>query len=149
MGGLGKMKIVERLPGLLVGFFLIGGISVIIWNVFTTSAQTKSDNLRIPAFSEQASAGKKAYDANCASCHGVNASGSDKGPPLVHDIYNPGHHDDKSFVRAARLGVPGHHWRFGNMPPQPKVSFEETVDITRYIREMQRANGIFYKPHRM
>lgn len=143
------MKIVGRLPGLLVGAFLIGGIFVIVWNSLATTAQTQPVNVRIPALSEQASAGKRAYDANCASCHGVNAAGGDRGPPLVHDIYNPGHHTDQSFVRAARLGVPRHHWNFGNMPPQPNVSFEETVDIIRYIRELQRANGIFYKPHRM
>ncbi len=143
------MKIVERLPGLLVGAVLIGGIAVIVWNSLATTARTQPVNVRIPALSEQASAGKRAYDANCASCHGANAGGGDGGPPLVHDIYNPGHHANEAFVRAVRLGVPQHHWNFGNMPPLPKVSFEETVDITRYIRELQRANGIFYKPHRM
>ncbi len=143
------MKIAERLPGLLVSAVLIGGISVIVWKFIATPAQTQAVNVRIPALSGQASAGKRAYDANCVSCHGANAAGGDKGPPLVHDIYNPGHHADEAFVRAARFGVQQHHWRFGNMPPQPKVSFEENGDIIRYIRELQRANGIFYKPHRM
>ncbi len=143
------MKIVEHLPKILVGAFLIGGISVIVWNSLATTAQTQAVNVRIPALSGQASAGKRAYDANCASCHGANAGGGDGGPPLVHDIYNPGHHANAAFVRAARLGVQQHHWKFGNMPPLPKVSIEQTTDIIRYIRELQRANGIFYKPHRM
>jgi len=143
------MKIIERLPGLLVGLFLIGGIAVIVWNSLATTSQTQTVNVRTPALSEQASAGKRAYDANCVSCHGANAAGSDQGPPLVHDIYNPGHHANEAFVRAARLGVQQHHWKFGNMPPQPKVSFGETTAIIRYIRELQRANAIFYRPHRM
>ncbi len=143
------MKIAERLPGLLVGAVLIGGIAVIVGKFTVPPAQTQAVNVRIPALSEQASAGKLAYDANCLSCHGANAAGSDKGPPLVHDIYNPGHHGDEAFVLAARSGVRQHHWRFGNMPPQPKAGFEKITTVIRYIRELQRANGIFYRPHRM
>ncbi len=143
------MKIAKHLPKILVGAFLLGGISVIVWNALSSVAQTKPVSLRIPTLSEQASAGKRVYDANCASCHGINGAGGEMGPPLVHDIYNPGHHADEAFIRAVRFGVSQHHWNFGNMMPQPKVSFEETRDIIRYIRELQRANGIFYKPHRM
>jgi cytochrome c551/c552 len=35
------------------------------------------------------------------------------------------------------------------MPPQPQVSDEELAAIIRYVRELQTANGIFYRPHRM
>ncbi|NQU59752.1 MAG: cytochrome c [Rhodospirillales bacterium] len=143
------MKISENLPKILVGVFLIGGISMIVWNSVATTAQTQPVDVRIPTLSAPAQKGKLVYDANCAACHGANGAGSEQGPPLVHDIYNPGHHADESFIRAVRLGVPRHHWNFGNMMPQPKVSFEETTDIIKYIRELQRANGIFYKPHRM
>ncbi len=144
------MKIAERLPGLLVGAVLIGGIAVIVGKFIAPPAQTQAVNVRVPALSGQASAGKLAYDADCASCHGANAAGGgDKGPPLVHDIYNPGHHADEAFVLAVRSGVRQHHWRFGNMPPQPEVGSEEITAIVRYIRELQRANGIFYKQHRM
>ncbi len=143
------MKFAKYLPNILVGAFLIGGISVIVWNALSSAAQTKPVGVRVPALSEQAAAGKRVFDANCASCHGINGGGGEKGPPLVHDIYNPGHHADEAFIRAARFGVSQHHWKFGKMPPQPKVGFEETRDIIRYIRELQRANGIFYKKHRM
>lgn len=67
----------------------------------------------------------------------------------MHDIYNPGHHADEAFLRAARNGVQQHHWRFGDMPPQPQVSDEQLVQIVRYVRELQQANGIRFKPHRM
>ena len=105
--------------------------------------------ISVPTLSAQAVAGQKAFDANCVSCHGRFGTGSDKGPPLMHDIYNPGHHADEAFQRAARNGVQQHHWRFGDMPPQPRVSDEELVQIVRYVCELQQANGIRSKPHRM
>ena len=93
--------------------------------------------------------GKAVFDDNCAACHGENASGTDQGPPLVHDIYNPGHHADMAFVLAARQGVRAHHWRFGNMPPQPGVTETEVEKVVQYVRELQQANGITYRPHNM
>jgi mono/diheme cytochrome c family protein len=93
--------------------------------------------------------GKIAFNANCAPCHGTNAAGGDKGPPLVHVIYNPGHHADGSFFLAAKRGVRRHHWRFGDMPPQPQVTDGELAAIVRYVRELQAANGIGNEPHRM
>lgn len=104
----------------------------------------------VPAsFSSQARAGQHAFDANCARCHGKNGAGTDQGPPLVHEIYNPGHHADAAFFLAAQRGVFRHHWNFGDMPPQPQVTREQMADIVRYVRELQQANGITWKPHRM
>ena len=105
--------------------------------------------LKVPAFSTLATQGKTNFDANCASCHGVNATGTANGPPLIHDIYNPGHHADEAFFRAAKGGVPQHHWRFGNMARLPNVTDKQLVSIIRYVREMQEANGIFYRKHVM
>ena len=93
--------------------------------------------------SMQGHPGKVAFAKHCGQCHGTNATGTDKGPPLVHRYYVPSHHADFSFVRAVRQGVRQHHWRFGNMPPQPEVSKEEIDSIILYVRELQRANGIF------
>jgi hypothetical protein len=39
-------------------------------------------------------------------------------------------------------GVRAHHWRFGDMPPDPAVTPVEVAQITRYVRELQQANGI-------
>ncbi len=86
--------------------------------------------------------GERLFNANCASCHGLEAAGTDNGPPLIHLYYAPGHHDDDSFRRAARNGVQQHHWFFGDMPPVPNVSDDEVEQIIRYVRETQRANGI-------
>ena len=106
-------------------------------------------DVQIPRFSQVAARGQSAFDRTCAACHGRNAAGSDKGPPLVHDIYNPGHHGNASFLIAAKKGVRCHHWNFGDMPPQPQVTEDEMASIIRYVRELQTANGIFYRRHRM
>ena len=106
-------------------------------------------SVRIPDLSPVAVMGQKAFDESCASCHGVIGSGTDQGPPLIHDIYNPGHHSNAAFYAAADRGVRQHHWRFGNMPPQPQVSKSKMAAIIRYIRELQKANDITYRPHKM
>lgn len=123
-------------------------LAALAWQGTAPRAQGVVD-VKVPPLSAAATRGKVAFDANCASCHGVNASGTDKGPPLVHDFYNPGHHADGAFFLAAKIGVRQHHWRFGNMPPQPQVTEEQVAAIVRYVRELQVANGITARPHRM
>ncbi|WP_248304542.1 cytochrome c [Breoghania sp. L-A4] len=103
----------------------------------------------LPDLTPMAAKGKKEFDAVCAACHGVNATGTDKGPPFLHDIYNPGHHSDEAFFVAAQLGVRQHHWPYGSMPPQPNVSVEQIAAIVKYVRELQAANGITARPHTM
>ena len=87
-------------------------------------------------------AGEALFNASCAACHGVRAGGSEVGPPLIHDYYKPSHHGDAAFLLAAQRGVIAHHWRFGNMPPVPAVTADELASIIRYVREVQKANGI-------
>jgi mono/diheme cytochrome c family protein len=98
----------------------------------------------VPAtFSDNAKIGQVAFEAKCAICHGANAAGQDGvAPPLVHKIYEPGHHGDAAFLLAARNGVRAHHWRFGNMPPVEGVTDGDVKMIVAYVRELQRANGI-------
>ena len=107
--------------------------------------QQRSDqqiSVTVPELSPEVKGGEAVFVAHCAGCHGMNAAGSDKGPPLIDPIYRPAHHGDFSFVRAVTLGVPQHHWLFGAMPAQPQVSREQIDQIVTYIREIQRANGI-------
>lgn len=143
------MKLTKNLPAIAVGTVLLAGVAVVGWRFIAPSADTAAVAVKVPALSAQAAMGKRAYDANCIACHGANGAGSGNGPPLIHDIYNPGHHPDIAFFAAARRGVRRHHWHFGNMPPQPQVKPDELAAIVRYVREVQQANGIFFKPHRM
>src|SRR5690606_16174392 len=87
--------------------------------------------------------GELIYRENCSSCHGQAALGTPQGPPLVHRIYEPSHHADISFVLAAERGVRAHHWRFGDMPPQPGVTREEVEEVVGYIRWLQREAGVY------
>ncbi len=97
------------------------------------------------ALSPEAAEGEVLFNNNCAECHGPNAAGTKQGPPLIHDIYNPGHHSDESFYLAVAVGSRAHHWPYGDMPAQEQVSREEATLIIKYIRELQEANGIVYE----
>ena len=79
---------------------------------------------------------------SCAECHGMVAGGTDKGPPLIHKYYEPNHHGDFAFFRAVKQGVKAHHWPYGDMPPQPNVSEVDVELIIKFVREVQRENGI-------
>ena len=87
--------------------------------------------------------GESKFNANCASCHGNQAAGTDHGPPLVHKIYEPNHHGDPAFQRAAANGVKAHHWEFGNMPNIEGVTPEDVDQIVKYVRWLQKQAGIF------
>lgn len=129
----------------LIAFGALGG-GIIFWQDEPSDPQAQ---MILPSFSAAARTGNIAFDENCASCHGLNGWGSIQGPPLIHGIYNPGHHNDDSFYRATRQGTPQHHWNFGDMPPQPQVSQRQITAIITYIRELQEANGIVWKKHVM
>lgn len=86
--------------------------------------------------------GATLFAENCARCHGDAGGGTDMGPPLVHKLYEPGHHPDFSFQRAVKNGVIAHHWDFGDMPPAAGLSEDEVTQIIAYIRGLQREGGI-------
>lgn len=116
------------------------------WMIVSSQRDDASEpglaSLTLPALTPEQEDGRALFEANCAACHGVNAAGSDQGPPLVHRIYEPSHHCDMAFVLAAKQGVRAHHWRFGNMPAVAGVNDEEVLLILAYVRALQRANGI-------
>lgn len=101
-----------------------------------------ADSIIVPSFSQAALSGEQFFNQFCSACHGKNAAGTNQGPPLLHQLYVPGHHGDASIRSAALNGVTAHHWRFGNMPPVEGIQEEHIGWITKYLRELQAANGI-------
>ncbi|EAU40422.1 cytochrome c family protein [Fulvimarina pelagi HTCC2506] len=135
---LGKTALAFILGTVAIGAFLIWrGISP---GGFSTDHIV---DVTVPELTAQAAHGEALFAENCAACHGENAGGSKQGPPLIHRIYKPNHHGDQAFLIAASQGVRAHHWAFGNMPPVDGVSSREIANITAYVREVQKANGIF------
>jgi mono/diheme cytochrome c family protein len=143
------MKFTRNIPKIAATGLLIGGLIATALNFPTAAGQSRVATITVPTFSKLAKEGKVAFDQTCAKCHGKNGVGTDKGPPLLHQIYNPGHHGDAAFYRAVKHGSQQHHWRFGNMPPQPNVTDKQIAAIIRYVRELQTANGIVLRQHRM
>lgn len=93
--------------------------------------------------SSEATIGQRIFEASCADCHGVDATGQNGvAPPLIHRTYEPSHHSDEAFQIAVRNGVRAHHWPFGDMPPVQGLTRADVQYIARYIREVQQENGI-------
>lgn len=95
-----------------------------------------------PAGPGGAASGAALFDTHCGRCHGPGGQGTDHGPPLVHQIYEPSHHPDAAFYRAVAQGVRAHHWRFGDMPRVGGLSNADVTAIIGYVRERQREAGI-------
>ena len=146
------MDLTKRIIAISIILIVVGTIYLVWPSALQTAASdTKISmengvlaNVLLPKnLSQSAQIGKLGFDAKCAACHGVNAAGQDGvAPPLVHMIYEPSHHGDEAFQRAAAMGVRGHHWPFGEMPPIEGVTRGDVTMIIAYIRELQRANGI-------
>ena len=144
----------------IAAIFVLGG-AAIYWNIAQQPAQDMGHSMVPPDTSDlkqgapivdvavpsklsaEAQVGKRAFEAKCAECHGINAAGQNGvAPPLIHKIYEPAHHSDMAFVLAAKNGVRAHHWSFGNMPPVEGLTDADVKLIARYVRELQRKNGI-------
>ncbi len=97
-------------------------------------------SLKVP---DELQTGNEKFHTFCAPCHGPQGVGTDHGPPLVHKIYEPSHHADMAFYRAAAQGVRAHHWKFGNMPKIDGVTSEDVTEIIGYVRWLQQQAGIF------
>lgn len=127
--------------GVLLGAIVIAG-AIVVWQSHPGTQPPSTVPVTVPSLSADARQGQALFEANCTGCHGANAAGTSSGPPLIHKIYEPSHHADITFTMAVKQGVRAHHWRFGNMPPVPGVDDAQITLITRYVREVQRANGI-------
>lgn len=85
--------------------------------------------------------GEQLYLNHCASCHGSDLRGTDKGPSHLSIVYEPDHHPDDAFRSAVRNGVTAHHWEFGDMAPIPGLTDDAIDAIVAYVRTTQERNG--------
>ena len=85
--------------------------------------------------------GASVYQARCASCHGEDLRGTDKGPSQLSIVYEPNHHGDESYRSAIRNGAPQHHWGFGDMPAVEDITDDQIERVITYIRTQQQELG--------
>jgi mono/diheme cytochrome c family protein len=88
-----------------------------------------------------AAAGEPVYQQSCASCHGDDLRGTDRGPSHLSQVYEPNHHPDAAFVAAVRNGSAQHHWDFGDMPAVEGLTDEQIADVIAYVRSVQESEG--------
>jgi mono/diheme cytochrome c family protein len=136
--GTDSMKITKTIK-LQVGTLLLG---IAILAACDSSAPSKPAAVGGGPVPAEFQVGEATFNANCSACHGKQAAGTDHGPPLVHKIYEPNHHGDPAFQRAAADGVKAHHWEFGNMPKISAVTPTDVDQIVKYVRWLQRQAGI-------
>lgn len=117
--------------------YLSAAAAVLLITASGLRAETESQTV------DAISRGEAVFAAHCVKCHGEKATGTDKGPPLVHRFYHPNHHADVTFRWAVDKGVRAHHWAFGDMPKIEGVSKDEVEMVITYIRDLQRKAGIF------
>jgi len=127
-----------------VSLFVRGIRGMIVWTALVAAggAQAQSPPTLAPGFFPNSAKGERLYQEKCASCHGKDLRGTEKGPPQIHIYYVPNHHGDAAYQIAVRSGVRQHHWRFGDMPPVPGLTAEDVGHIVAYIRREQKKAGL-------
>ncbi len=129
----------------MVPLLVIGALIMGVYFLFSGGGKKPDTSVavKMPVLSSTAASGQAIFKINCSQCHGPNAGGTTQGPPLIHKYYEPNHHADGAFYRATTMGVRAHHWRFGNMPPIRTVTTQDVSKIIVFIRDVQKANGVF------
>lgn len=133
------VAVIDSRRHVLLGLMTLLMAAVVSLPVAAQSVQVPQPS---PGLMPNPAAGKGLYEKNCASCHGVDLQGSDKGPPMLNRIYQPSHHSDAAFQLAVSNGSRAHHWKFGDMAPVPGLSPDDVAQITAYVRFEQRKVGI-------
>ncbi|MFT6812462.1 MAG: mono/diheme cytochrome c family protein [Ilumatobacter sp.] len=129
-------------------------VRVPLWQRHTTIAAAVTGVLVLiaaacgsaPATTEPASpgglgGGGDLYQSNCASCHGANLQGTDKGPSHLSIVYEPNHHGDDAFRSAIINGAQQHHWNFGEMAAITGLDDDQIDDVIAYVRSEQERQG--------
>ena len=116
----------------------VGGLAVSVFVVGCSSDATPTAQVGGSGETN----GADVYAASCASCHGSDLRGTDKGPSHLSIVYEPGHHGDDSFRSAIANGAPQHHWTFGDMAPIEGLSNEQVEAVIAFVRAEQERLGL-------
>lgn len=109
--------------------------------VLATTIGCGSDDGPTEAAGEGVDRGREVYAQSCASCHGQDLEGTDRGPSHLSIVYEPSHHPDGAFRAAIANGAPQHHWDFGPMPPVAGLSPDDVEAVIAFVRSEQDARG--------
>lgn len=114
-----------------------------IWrrHIAIVVASCGSDDAAAPVEPIGTGDGVALYQSKCASCHGSDLRGTDKGPSHLSIVYEPNHHGDDAFRSAIVNGAQQHHWNFGDMAAIPDLDDEEIDSIIGYVRSEQQRQG--------
>ncbi len=125
----------RRSPGLLAILVLVVAAGLVL--ISCGPDDTPSSNPAAPGLDR----GAEIYASSCASCHGADMRGTDKGLSLLSILYEPNHHGDASFQSAIADGAPQHHGTFGDMPPVEGLSVDDVEAVIAYVRAEQERLG--------
>ena len=112
-----------------------------IGSALAATACGPDDSEPSSATGSQVDRGSEVYAESCASCHGTDLRGTDKGPSHLSIVYEPSHHNDDSFRNAIANGAPQHHWDFGDMEPVEGLSDDDVEAVIAFVRAEQEQQG--------
>lgn len=115
--------------------------SVVTASVMVAACGSAVESTAAETAPEAGGLGADVYAQSCASCHGDDLRGTDKGPSFLSIVYEPNHHTDASFRSAIANGAPQHHWPFGDMKPVDGLSKDDVDAVIAYIRAEQERLG--------
>lgn len=108
-----------------------GVVIIVMLAVYARIGSGGSGPLTYPTYpAEQIARGEQAYQANCATCHGVTGAGNSRaGIPALDGTMHAWHHPDSQIAAMIRQG--------GFMMPAvgPDWSDEQVTDVIAYIKE--------------
>lgn len=132
-------------------FALFGIVIMLVSAACSSAADNDNQGVIAPAVvgSESYVLGQTVYEAQCASCHGIEGEGQFPDAPLEPDITgrygapphdetgHTWHHDDDLLIQIIREGGMGDPVNFYTMPALESVLSDEEIEaVLAYIKTM-------------
>lgn len=135
--------LVRRIARLATGIRsrVIASIAAIVVLAAVVAACGSGNSAPTPQASAGDEVGAAVYAASCASCHGADLRGTDKGPSHLSIVYELNHHGDAAFRSAILNGAQQHHWNFGDMEPVEGLTAGEIDAVIAFVRAEQDRLG--------